>query len=40
VKESRALVAALQAAGIELAYQMERIVVGPEHAMGATIAFE
>jgi len=40
VRDRGALVVALQAGGTEFAYQMERIVVGPEHAMGVTIAFE
>jgi hypothetical protein len=35
-----ALVAALQSGGIEFACCLERVVIGPEHAMGATIAFD
>ena len=37
--EYAALVAALQAGGIEFASRMEQIVVPPEQAMGATIVF-
>jgi catechol 2,3-dioxygenase-like lactoylglutathione lyase family enzyme len=39
VRDRPALVAALQAGGIEFASGMEQIVVPPERAMGATIVF-
>jgi catechol 2,3-dioxygenase-like lactoylglutathione lyase family enzyme len=39
VRDRAALVAALQAGGIEFASRMEQIVVPPEQAMGATIVF-
>jgi hypothetical protein len=40
VRDPAALVAALDAGGIEFARHMGRIVVAPEIAMGATLAFE
>ena len=40
VREQAALVAALQAGGIEFALQMGQLIVPPDIAMGATILFE
>ena len=40
VRDPAALVAALDAGGIEFARHMGRIVVAPATAMGATLAFE
>jgi catechol 2,3-dioxygenase-like lactoylglutathione lyase family enzyme len=40
VREQAALVAALQAGGIEFASQMGQLIVPPDIAMGATILFE
>ena len=40
VRDRSALVARLQSSGIKFASRMERIIVGPEQAMGATMVLE